>query len=523
MRTRHDLREDQNTMYSEIMARMALMLVSGMGSGKTGATATAILDLLITFEIRKALLIAPKFVALNTWPDEFAAWAHTRNISYAICVGTEAERIAALNQDADVLIINRDVLPWLAKHIGSVKNWVWDLLVIDESSMFKEGAKRTTRARVKAKIGETWGIYFEDTDHLLYVSDPLPKADIPAWKRDMSRMWALLGFDHIEMRKIGDVRGTKIRQGGNMTRFGVLSIARKMVKRVVELTGTPTPNGIEDIWGQVYLLDQGHRLGRSRTEFRKRWFIEDRYTYERQPKAGAEQEILSLVKDVVISIPPRKLVDDPVYVPVRVDLSPKVMDEYRRFEKTLFAEPYDVEAVTKGVLVNKLLQFSNGSMFRADGSIAHVHSEKHDALDELFERAAGDPMLVFYSYKFDLAAIRKRHPDAVVANECDDFISRWNSGKIKKLLAHPASIGHGTNLQFGGHLACWFGLPWSLELYLQANMRLPRPGQKNQVAIYQILARGTYDEVQLEALHEKNVNQDRIIEAVRLRRNQMQH
>lgn len=517
MRTRLDLREDQVTMYHEMFRNPTRLIVSSMGSGKTGATATVIRDLLDTFESRKFMLIAPKFVAKNTWPDEFAAWAHTRSISYAICVGTEAERIEALKRDVDVLIINKDVLPWLAQHIGTVKKWIWDTLIIDESSMFKEGAKRTTRARVKAKIGETWGVYFGDTDHLLYASDPIPKKEIPAWKKSATEAWSVLGFDFVTFKKIDDVQGVRIRKGGNMTRFGVLATARKMMRRVIQLTGTPTPNGIEDIWGQVYLLDQGHRLERSRTAFRKRWFVEDRYTYERQPKPGAEQEILSLVKDLVISIPPRKLVDDPVMVPVRVDLPPKVMEEYRRFEKTLFAEPYDVEAVTKGVLVNKLLQFSNGSMFRSDGSVVQVHGEKHQALDELLERAAGDPMLIFYSYKFDLAAIRKRHPDAVVANECDDFIDRWNRGKIKKLLAHPASIGHGTNLQFGGHLACWFGLPWSLELYLQANMRLPRPGQKNQVAIYQIIARNTYDEYQLEALAEKNVTQDRIIEAVRLR------
>lgn len=461
MRTRSDLREEQVTIYRELVDNPARLIVSHMGSGKTGATLTALRDLLDMTEVHRVLLIAPKFVARNTWPDEFDAWSHTRALTYTVCVGTEAERRAALATDAEITIINKDVLPWLAKEIKSVRNWKWDCLVVDESSMFKAGKRRTTRTRVKGKDGTV-----------------------------------------------------RVRKGGNITRFGVLATARQKIRRVILLTGTPAPNGVEDLWGQVYLLDQGERLGRSLTAFHERWFDKNRYTHQIAPKAGAEKEITESVRDLMISIPPRKLVDDPVFVPIRVDLPPKVLAQYREFERTAFTEPYDVEAITSGVLVNKLLQFSNGHLFKEDRSVVPVHTEKLDALDELLERAAGDPMLIFYSYRFDLDAIRKRHPDAVVATEHDDFIERWNRGKIKKLLAHPASIGHGTNLQYGGHLACWFGLPWSLELYQQANARLPRPGQKNQVAIYQILARGTYDEVQLAALHEKAITQDAIVRSV---------
>jgi SNF2 family DNA or RNA helicase len=461
MRTRADLREEQVTIWRELVENPARLVVSHMGSGKTGATLTALRDLLDTTEIRHVLLIAPKFVARNTWPDEFAAWSQSQALTYAVCVGTEAERKAALAQDVEITIVNKDVLPWLAKEVKSVRNWKWDCLVVDESSMFKAGKKRTTRARIKAPDGTV-----------------------------------------------------RVRQGGSMTRFGVLATARQKVRRVILLTGTPAPNGIEDLWGQIYLLDQGERLGRSLSAFHDRWFDKNRYTHQITPKPGAEAEITKAVSDLIISIPPRKLVDDPVFVPMRVDLPPKIMQQYREFERTSFAEDYDVEAITKGVLANKLLQFSNGSMFREDRTVVPVHTEKLDALDELLERAAGDPMLIFYSYRFDLEAIRKRHPDAVVANENDDFVDRWNRGKIKKLIAHPASIGHGTNLQYGGHLACWFGLPWSLELYQQANARLPRPGQEHQVAIYQIIARGTYDEVQLEALHNKAQTQEAIIQAV---------
>ncbi len=515
LRTADDLREDQRTIFNEIVRNHARLIVSAMGSGKTGATALAFRKLLTMGKIRRVLIIAPKFVARNTWPDEFKAWAETLDLDYEVCVGTEAERIAVLAKKSTVTIVNKDVLPWLAQYLKSVDNWPWDCVIVDESSMFKAGKKRTTRARVKAKIGERWAVFapWNDQEPLHYSEVLEERADRKTWCAEIVSFWAEMGVA-VEAKKHRDVIGVKVRKGGNMTRFGVLTAARKKIKHIVLLTGTPAPNGVEDLWGQIYLLDQGERLGRNMTNFHDRWFKKNQYTHEIKPKPGAEKEILSLVKDVMISIPPRKLVDAPVFVPVRVSLPPKVMEQYREFEATAFSEPYDVEAVSQGVLVNKLLQFSNGSMFRSDGSIVPVHTEKLDALDELLERAAGDPMLIFYSYRFDLDAIRKRHPDAVVANECDDFIDRWNKGKIKKLLAHPASIGHGTNLQFGGHLSCWFGLPWSLELYQQANARLARPGQTNQVAIYEIVAEHTYDMEQAESLRKKGITQDEIIAGV---------
>jgi SNF2 family DNA or RNA helicase len=190
------------------------------------------------------------------------------------------------------------------------------------------------------------------------------------------------------------------------------------------------------------------------------------------------------------------------------------MKEYREFKKTLVSDIYDVEAVNAGVLTNKLMQFANGSMYNEQGEVIPVHKEKLDALDELIERADGDNVLIFYGFRFDLEEIRKRHPDAIVLNEAENAVSLWNEGKITKLLAHPASCAHGLNLQYGGHIAIWFGLTWSLELWLQANARLPRPGQTKIVSIYQILARGTVDERALSVLADKGTNQDRIIQAV---------
>jgi len=454
------LRPQQHFIVDQILDRDAVLIVSAMGSGKSGAALTAMRQTLDSLDVARWLVVAPLRVASDTWPDEIETWAHTAALSYAVCIGTPEQRRYALQKNAEITIINRENLVWLAKELGSVDHWPWDGLIVDESSMFKAGKHRTARTKVKGKDGTV-----------------------------------------------------RARPGGKMTRFGVLATARKKIEKVVLLTGTP--GDLLDLWGQVYLIDRGERLGQKRDDFVARWFETNPFTRSITPRSYAKDEIMAKISDVMVSLPPLDLVPDPVFIPVVVKLSAAVMLEYRRFQKTLVSELHDVEAVSKGVLTNKLLQFANGSMYREDGSVAQVHTEKLDALDELIERAQGDPVLVFYGFKFDLAQIRARHPDAVVLNESDTAVRDWNDGKIRILLAHPASCAHGLNLQYGGHICIWFGLTWSLELYLQANARLPRPGQKNIVAIYQILAEGTVDERVLTVLDAKETSQDAIVDAVR--------
>lgn len=453
------LRSSQHLISDIMTGTNAKLIVSGMGSGKTGAALNAARKLLDRFEAHHILIIGPLLVAQNTWPDEIETWQHTRVIRYAVAVGSPEERSAAIEKRAEITTINFENLQWLAKHLGSVKDWFWDTIIIDESSRFKAGETRTKTAKVKSASGEV-----------------------------------------------------KVRKGGNETRFGVMTKARSKISRIYELTGTPTPNGIYDLWGQIYLLDQGQRLGRSKSEFERRWFDKNRYTYAITPKPGAVEEIMARIADIMVTIPPEKITDDAHFIPMNVTLPDKAMCDYRAFEETLYSQPYDVEAVSSGVLANKLLQFANGHLYREDRTVAAVHTAKFDALAELLEQSKGENLLVFYSFKFDKDAIKKRWPHAVVANEDKDFIKNWNSGKIRLGLAHPASIGHGTNLQYGGHIAAWFGLTFNLELWQQANMRLPRPGQTKQVLIYPIVAKGTYDERAIESLQLKGASQDRIVE-----------
>ena len=505
------LRASQNLISTIMQGCDAKLIVSGMGSGKTGASLDAARKLLDRFEANHILIIGPLLVAKHTWPDEIETWTHTRLVRYAVAVGTPEERAAAIEQRAEITTINFENIQWLAGHIKSVKNWIWDTVIIDESSRFKAGEKRTKTTKVKKTV-KRWRVVDlltgEPASDVTWDSEKAANADLkhllPAPEFiGPARPLAVQQFVETEM---------KVRKGGNETRFGVMTKARSQIKRIYELTGTPTPNGIYDLWGQVYLLDQGQRLGRSKSEFERRWFNKNEYTYAITPKEGAEAEIMARIADLMVTIPPEKITDDAHFIPMPIDLPDRALREYQAFEKTLYAQPYDVEAVSSGVLANKLLQFANGHLYREDCTVAAVHDAKFAALDELMQQSKGENLLVFYSFKFDKDAIKKRWPHAVVANEDKDFITNWNKGKIRLGLAHPASIGHGTNLQYGGHIAAWFGLTFNLELWQQANMRLPRPGQTKQVLIYPIIAKNTYDERALESLQLKGVTQDRIVE-----------
>lgn len=462
VRSPDELRTGQQLISRLVQEREAVMIILGMGGGKTGGTLDGAVKMLNRFKVQHVLMIGPRFVAQNTWPDELQQWSHTTAVSCAVAVGTAEERSAAIDRRAEITCINFENLVWLAKYIRTIENWYWDMVIIDESSRFRAGEGRTQPTKVKTVNKETGEIVI------------------------------------------------KQRKGGNMTRFGVMTTARRKIKRVVELTGTP--GDLRGLWGQSYLLDQGEALGRDKSQFDKDWFIKDPYNHTIEPKPNAEAGILGKMGNLAVTIPAEKVTEDAQFIPMRVRLPEKAMLEYRELEKTLYSQVHDVEAVSKGVLANKLLQMANGSLYREDRSVAHVHDAKLEAMDELVEMAHGESWLIFYGFQFDKDALRKRYPDAVVANEYrGDLVGDWNKGRIKKMLAHPASIGHGTNLQYGGHLAAWFGLTWSLELWQQANMRLPRPGQKHQVLIYPIIAEGTYDERALAVLQEKGATQDRII------------
>jgi SNF2 family DNA or RNA helicase len=274
----------------------------------------------------------------------------------------------------------------------------------------------------------------------------------------------------------------------------------------------------------MYLLDQGDRLGRTLGAFRARYLVPDKMNghivYSYRPKEGAESEVYEKLSDCCMSIRKDDVLDLPgqIYEDVEVDAPPGLLKKYKQFERDKVLEALDQDgdiiAGSAAALTNKLLQFANGAIYDADGKVHRLHDLKLDALEELIEEAGGDPVLVLYAYQHDADRIREK----IQCRSLDtaEDIDAWNRGEIPVALAHPASIGHGLNLQDGGHITIWFGLTWSLELYQQANERLNRPGQKNVCRVYHIVLNGTHDQRVLKALKNKETGQNAAIEALKL-------
>lgn len=423
------------------------------GLGKTVSTLTAIQELREMGFIDKVLIIAPKKVAQVTWKDEINNWEHLKGLRISVIDGTAAQRRAAMMADADIYTVSRDNVVWLVVEHGGVK-LPYDMVVIDELSSFKNYASK---------------------------------------------------------------------------RFKALRRVRKFIPRVVGLTGTPAPNGLIDLWAQMFLIDEGKRLGKTITDYRDRFFTAGRrnggivYQWDlKSPAEETEQKISDLIKDICISMSAEdylKMPDKLMYYD-RVKLSDKDFKAYKTFEREQVLEFIEsgetITAASAAALSNKLQQFANGAMYDADRKVLQLHDEKVEKLKELVEAANGQPVLVAYSFKHDLdkimEALKEYKP---VKLEKPEQIADWNAGKINVLVTHPASAGHGLNLQKGGHIMIWYGLTWALELYQQFNARLYRQGQKKPVSIHHIIATDTVDEKIIKSLDGKDTTQRSLMDAIK--------
>jgi len=304
-------------------------------------------------------------------------------------------------------------------------------------------------------------------------------------------------------------------------RFKSLLKARPKVKRIVGLTGTPSSNGLMDLWAEFRILDLGQRLGRYISHYRNAYFMPDKRNAEvifsYKPLPGAEQQIYDRISDITISMKscdylklPECVINE---VPVLMD--DKEMAVYDQFREDMVAKLRDTEidAANAAVLSGKLLQMANGAVYDEEKNSHFIHDRKLDALEDLIEGANGKPVLIAYWYQHDAERIKARFPVREIKTSKD--IEDWNAGRISSAIIHPASAGHGLNLQSGGSTLIWFGLTWSLELYQQTNARLHRQGQTDTVVIHHIIAKGTIDEQVMAALRKKEKTQDALIDAVR--------
>ncbi|MEY8237688.1 DEAD/DEAH box helicase [Lachnospiraceae bacterium 66-29] len=437
------------TEYIETHPVAAVLL--DMGLGKTSITLTALNNLLFdSFEVRRILVIAPLRVARNTWGAEIEKWDHLSGLRYAVAVGTENERLAALRKQTDIYLINRENVQWLISESGIPFDF--DMVVIDELSSFKNHQTK---------------------------------------------------------------------------RFKALMKVRPKVKRIVGLTGTPSSNGLMDLWAEFRLLDMGERLGRFIGQYRTSYFRPDKqngqvvFSYKSLP--GAEKQIYDKISDITISMKSTDHLQMPELINSRytVYLSEKEDSHYADLKKDLVLQMPDGEitAANAASLSGKLSQMANGAIYTDAGETVAIHGRKLDALEDIIEAANGKPVLVAYWFRHDLERITERLQKLKIpyaSLDTDGSIRKWNAGEIQVALIHPASAGHGLNLQSGGNTLVWFGLTWSLELYQQTVARLWRQGQTSETVVVQhIITKGTIDEQIMKALSEKDTTQAALIDAVK--------
>lgn len=463
----NDLHDYQKFGVEKILTTDRCGLLYDMGMGKTVTTLTAI-DLLINemFQVLKVLVIAPLRVAEDTWSTEQQKWEHLKDLRISKILGSERQRIAGLEADADVYIINRENVVWLVEYLSSLPKkqrvWPFDMIVVDELSSFKSSKSQRFRALRKAA----------------------PLAD-----------------------------------------------------RFVGLTGTPAPNGLMDLWSQMYLIDGGERLFKTITMYRQVYFYPEQsnghVVYKYGLRSGSEELIREKISDICVSLSAEDYLDMPELLinDIRVKLSKDEMAVYAELEKEQllkFSDEENVTAYNAASLYGKLLQLANGGLYlddtvtkvaRAEKSSITVHKRKIEALRDIVEHSMGQPVLVFYNYKMDLALLKEEFK-SLKPREMDGpkAIRDWNDGKIQMLLAQPQSMAHGLNLQKGGHIIIWYGLNPSLELYQQANARLYRQGQKEKtVIVHRIIAEGTVDEDVVMSLENKDEMQSSLVEALKAR------
>ena len=431
------------------------MLWLDMGLGKTVITLTALKFLMATGKVDRILIVAPLRVCQTVWEHETYEWDHLGGLKFSYVLGSEKKRTRALFADADIYLINYENLTWLSgifQHYYSADSFPFQAIVWDEISKMKHSTSE--RGKAFGKVNP-WFSYH------------------------------------------------------------------------IGLTGSPCSNGLSDLHGQYLMVDGGERLTERITHFRERWFYQEAYTRKYKPYPGSQKQIESRIYDITLQMKAKDYLEVPVFniSDIVLTLPDPLRKAYDKFEKEMFLQldsGHEVTAFNAATLSTKCLQFANGNIYTEVGvpeSAEGVHKLKLDALMEIVDETGDEPILLAYSFKSDAAAIMREFPEAVnlsgmTATKLTSTLSQWNAGEIKLMIGHPASMGHGLNLQYGGSRLVWYGLPWALDLYEQFNARICRQGQTKPVFCYRILVAGTVEQAVILALESKASTQSDLRDAI---------
>lgn len=455
-----ELRPYQRLIIDHILDKERCNAFVPMGLGKTISTLKS-LESLSLVDSAPTLVLAPLRVAQSTWPDEVKKWK--LDLPITPIVGSAEARAQALREDSAIFTINYENIPWLVD-----------------------------------------------------------------WFKYNPRPWP---FKTIVADEVTKLKGFRTRQGTKRAK-ALAEVAHKKVERWIGLTGTPAPNGLKDLWGPMWFVDGGQRLGRSFLAFSERWFRKTYDGFGMEPTAYAQTEIQTLISDVCLSLDAKDYfnLSEPITNRLVVDLPYKARQQYRDMEKKMFLEleghlgPTAVEALNAASRTQKCLQLANGAIYTDESkNWSEVHDEKIAALDDIIEEAGGAPVLVAYHFKHDLHRLRAAFPRGRVLDSDPETIRQWNAGKIPVLFAHPASAGHGLNLQDGGNILVFFSVNWSLEEHQQIIERIGptrqmQAGHNRPVFIHYILANDTVDFDVLQRLESKASVQEILMQAMKRRK-----
>lgn len=469
------LRPYQELMIDHIIATPKCALYSFMGSGKTAATLYAIDRLTLAGVLTKpTLVVAPLRVARDVWPEEVKEWPDLAGMQIVPILGTDAERRAALYKKADVYTVNFENLEWLIDLWK--EHWPYGMIVIDESTKLK-----SLRASIRT-----------NKDGTTYVTG----------------------------------------QGGKRAKSLLKCVYHNRNDRFVELSGTPSPNGIENLWGQLFFVDYGKRLGRVFNAFQSRWLQRSFDGFGYEPLPHAQGEIQAAIKDVCLSLRSKDwfALEEPIVRHITVELPPAVRKQYRELERALYTEVqnHPIEAFNAGAKTAKLRQFCAGAVYLGTAEDAGprkwvpTHDEKIKVLEEIVEEAAGAPILVAYHFKSDLERLKAHFPKGRELDQKTQTIKDFNAGRIPILFCHPASAGHGLNLQNGSNILVYFSCDFNAETHWQVAERIgpvrqAQAGLQRNVYHYYITVKNSVDEDILENLEGKRAVQDVVMEGLRRR------
>tara|TARA_R110002074_G_scaffold195878_7_gene362467 strand:- start:1538 stop:3034 length:1497 start_codon:yes stop_codon:yes gene_type:complete len=468
----HMLHDYQRLCVSHQLQHCDSMLWLGMGLGKTPITLTTIVDRMRAGQVKKTLIFGPLRVIQAVWAREARKWSHTQHLRFSVVHGTKDKRARALFADADIYLINYEAMNWLAEtldhyYLSQDKPIPFQMVVYDEVSKLKNS---TTLRMAGGKRDKKDGR-----------GEPVT-IKVTGWRKLI---------DHFDFR--------------------------------TGLTGTPASNGYLDLHGQFLAVDGGDRLGKFITHYKDSYFFSDYSGWKYSPTELGKQWIEHKISDITTKMDAKDYLDLPdcKVTNIMVDLPAKARQAYREVEKNMFTQldsGQEVEVFSRSSVSNKCLQFCNGSPYLSSESpeFEAVHDAKLDALDEVLEEASGSPVLCSYTFKADAERIMQKFKKYKPVNlttaksaDTERIINEWNTGKIKLLIGHPASMGHGVDgLQETGHILVWFGLNWSLELYEQMNGRIDRQGQKHPVSLIRILCNDTVDLAVADALERKTDDQE---------------